>query len=117
MEFRIHREGMENIAELTGDYLQIRSVEDAVDLLGNASYSGASMVILHAVQLDPAFFALRTGLAGEILQKFSNYHMKLAIVGDYKHSESKSLRDFMYESNRLGHILFVESLAEALERI
>jgi len=29
------------------------------------------------------FFDLSTGLAGEILQKFVNYHVKIAIVGDF----------------------------------
>ena len=35
-----------------------------------------------ATRFDGAFFNLRTGLAGEIMQKFVNYHLRLVIIGD-----------------------------------
>ena len=37
-------------------------------------------LILDEQQLSPAFFDLRTGLAGEVLQKFTSYRARLAIV-------------------------------------
>lgn len=55
-------------------------------------------------------------MAGEILQKFSTYNHKLAIVGDFSGIESKSLRDFIRESNRTGRILFVDNREDALNR-
>jgi len=63
------------------------------------------------------FFDLKTGLAGEILQKFSNYRVKLAIVGDFEEVKSKSLRDFIRESNRGRTVNFVNSVEEAVERL
>ncbi|WQD36273.1 DUF4180 domain-containing protein [Sphingobacterium spiritivorum] len=60
------------------------------------------------------FFDLRTGIADEILQKFSNYRVQLAIVGEYSKYNSKSLTDFIYESNKGRHINFVNSMEEAL---
>jgi hypothetical protein len=56
-------------------------------------------------------------MAGEILQKFSNYRMRLAIVGDFSEYKSKSLRDFIRESNRTGTINFVGTIDEALLRL
>jgi hypothetical protein len=53
-------------------------------------------------------------MAGEILQKFSNYRIKLAIVGDFSKYTKKSIRDFIRESNNTGHINFVGTLDEAL---
>ena len=41
--------------------------------------------------------------------------MKLAIAGDFSKYESKSLRDFIYESNKGGQVVFVESVAKAKE--
>ncbi len=64
--------------------------------------------------LSPEFFQLSTGLAGEILQKFTNYHAILAIVGDFSQEQSKPLRDFIYESNKGSHIFFVETEDEAI---
>lgn len=63
------------------------------------------------------FFILSTGLAGDILQKFVNYRMKLAIYGDYSHYTSKPLHDFLYESNQGKQIFFVNSREEAIERL
>ncbi|HUX96186.1 MAG TPA: DUF4180 domain-containing protein [Bacteroidales bacterium] len=55
--------------------------------------------------------------AGEISQKFSNYRMKLAIIGDFSETGSKSLNDFIRESNRGGTICFVKSLEEGLSML
>ena len=105
------------LAELTGKDTLLNSTDDFIDLLGNASYQGATGIIVHENQLSPEFFDLSTRIAGEILQKFSNYRMKLAIVGDFGKYSSKSLRDFIYESNKTGHILFVSTREEATQRI
>lgn len=97
------------LAELTDETVVIRTVQDAVDLLGNCRYQGADGIILHQHQLAPDFFDLKTGLAGEILQKFSNYGMAVAIAGDFSAFDSNSLRDFIYESNKGRQVNFVAS--------
>ena len=62
-------------------------------------------------------FDLKTGLAGEILQKYTNYSVKVAIVGDFSVYESKSLKDFIYECNHGKQIFFVENIDDALDRL
>lgn len=59
-------------------------------------------------------FSLKTRLAGNILQKFSNYRVHLAIIGDYSEIKSKSLKDFIYESNKSKRVLFVCDIQSAL---
>ena len=39
-------------------------------------------MIIHEKNITPEFFDLKNRMAGEILQKFSNYRIRLAIVGD-----------------------------------
>lgn len=117
MQFIFHQNNGMRIAELSGTGQLIRSVDDAVDLLGNADYNGAKRIIVHQSQLHPDFFELRTRLAGEILQKFSNYRMQLAVVGAFGAVSSKSLRDFIYESNKQGRIFFLASVDEAIEKL
>ncbi len=90
---------------------------DFLDLLGNASYQGASGVVISERDIAPEFFDLRTGIAGEILQKFSNYQMKLAIVGEFGKFNSKALNAFIIECNRGNHVFFVGTNEEALERL
>ncbi|HYG15594.1 MAG TPA: DUF4180 domain-containing protein [Bacteroidia bacterium] len=104
------------VAEITGSGIIINTLSDALDIIGNAGYQGAGRVIIYEENITPDFFDLKTGLAGEILQKFSTYTMQLAIVGDFSKYTSKALKDFIYESNKTGGINFVASREEALLR-
>jgi hypothetical protein len=87
--------------------------QDALDVIG-AAFSRAEVVALPIDRLDDRFFALRTGLAAEIMQKFVNYRLRLAIVGDISAhvAASTALRDLMTESNRGRHVWFVADLDE-----
>lgn len=64
-----------------------------------------------------SFSSSGTQLAGEILQKCSNYRIKLAIYGDYSGYTSKPLHDFIYESNLGNDFFFVSAREEALEQL
>ena len=87
----------------------ISRTDDAMDLIGNASYSGVALVALPVERLDPEFFRLSSLLAGDILQKFVNYRVRLAIIGDITAhvAASDALRDFVWESNRGTHVWFL----------
>lgn len=103
------------IAEIVSADVIIKSAEDGLDLLGNIYYQGFDKMIVHEKNLTPDFFDLKNGLAGEILQKFSNYRVRLALVGDFSRYTDKNIKDFIYESNNAGHINFVPSVEQALK--
>lgn len=105
------------IAEVRADNIIISNSGDATDLIGNLYFQGFEKVILHELNIDPAFFDLKSGIAGDILQKFTNYRMKLAIVGDFSKFNSKSLKDFIFESNKQKQINFVANTEEALQAL
>jgi hypothetical protein len=105
------------IAEVADDRFQIASVQDAVDLLGDLYFNNCSRIILKESNMHPDFFRLQTGLAGEVLQKFSNYKCMLSIIGDFSKYHSKSLQDFIRESNKGNRTFFVGSLEEAFEKL
>lgn len=89
----------------------LNKASDFLDVLANA---GAPTLVLSKEDFAPEFFDLKTGLAGEILQKVSNYRKRLVIIGDFEKLEKKSLKDFIYESNRTGQVIFESSLDKAL---
>ncbi|HUM43632.1 MAG TPA: DUF4180 domain-containing protein, partial [Fervidobacterium sp.] len=62
--------------------------------------TGCERIVINKEAICEEFFDLSTRLAGEILQKFVNYNIKIAIVGDFSKYTSKSLRDFII--NRRG---------------
>lgn len=103
------------IAEIQSDKMEISNTQDALDIMMNCIYSGADNIIFHQHQILPEFFDLSTGLAGDILQKFSTYRARLAIVGNFENVASESLKAFIAESNRGGRIRFVATLEDAKE--
>jgi hypothetical protein len=105
------------IAEIISEDILIQTNEDGLELLGNIYYQDFDRLILHSKNITPAFFDLKNGMAGEILQKFSNYRVRLSIVGDFSNYASQSIKDFMHESNKAGRINFVGSLDEALNKL
>jgi hypothetical protein len=58
--------------------LRFRDSGDIAALLHAGMEAGG--LLLDGTQLDERFFDLRTGLAGELFQKFTNYRVRLAIV-------------------------------------
>ena len=105
------------ISEVLSEEILIRNAADALDLLGNVYYQGFDCMILHKKNIIPEFFDLKNGMAGEILQKFSNYRVRLAIVGDFTPLIGESIRDFMLESNKGRQITFANTTEEALRRL
>lgn len=97
----------------------LRTGRDATDLIGETRSAGASTVVVPLERLDPAFFELRTGVAGEFVQKFVNYGVGLVILGDTSGlaARSKALHDFIYESNRRGSVGFLANRQELEERL
>lgn len=114
MTIKTHGTGNGQVAEIVSDAPVITDFSSGTDLVGSVYYGGFDKAILHASGIDAAFFDLKTGLAGEVLQKFSNYRIRVAIVGDFSSTQSSSLRDFIRESNRGGQVSFVSTLEEAL---
>ena len=106
-----------NIAVLRSMGVLIQETQDALDLMAEAGYLNSHKIIIKEDQITSAFFDLKSGIAGEILQKFSTYNVQLAIIGDFSKYTSKSLRDFMLESNKYGRINFVNSYEEAKEKL
>ncbi|BCL18000.1 DUF4180 domain-containing protein [Micromonospora sagamiensis] len=91
------------------------TVRDALDLVG-AAFLGAQVVAVPASRLDDSFFSLDTGFAGEVMQKFVNYQLRLVVLGDISRhlAASSALRALVHESNRADHVWFLPDL-EALD--
>lgn len=117
MTIETHKINDTKIAEVTSGNMLIASAEDGLDVLVNLYYQDFDKIILHEKDITPLFFDLKTGMAGEILQKFSNYRVRLAIIGDYGKYGSQSMKDFILESNKTRQVNFVNTLSEALLRL
>lgn len=118
MDINIISKNSQNIAIVRTDAIIIADAQSALDLLATVQHeSGSNRIAVYKEAISEDFFNLRTGVAGEVLQKFVNYRVKLAIIGDFSRYTSKALKDFIYESNRGGSIFFMENLDEAVEKL
>lgn len=107
-----------NIAVVSSEKKIITDPQSALDLVMTVKYeTNADKIVINKKSIAEDFFILSTGLAGEILQKFINYQVKVAIWGDYSHYTSKPLQDFIYESNQGKDFFFVATEAEAIQKL
>ena len=89
-----------DIAIINSTELLITDVQSALDLIMSVKYeTGCTDIAINKETFTEDFFILSTRLAGEILQKYINYGVRLAIYGDFSKYTSKPLKDFIYESN------------------
>ncbi len=96
----------------------IKEATSAIDAIMDIIYqTNCRKIALDKKCIIEDFFQLSTGLAGEIFQKLINYHVKLAIFGDFSMYTSKALKDFIYESNKGKDFFFVTTQQEAIQKL
>lgn len=98
---------------------RISSERDTMDVIGAALGHKAQWVAIPSARLDQRFFDLSSGLAGAMLQKFVNYDLRVAIIGDISRytAQSEPLAAFVRESNRGAHVCFLASEAALREKL
>lgn len=107
-----------DIAVISSDETVITDTQTALDLAMTVKYeTGAARIVISKDLICEDFFILSRGMAGEILQKYVNYQVKIAVYGDYSHYTSKPLKDFIYESNKGKDFFFVPSKDEAIKKL
>ena len=89
----------------------IRSANDIADaLIASTDRSG---LVLDEQDLCAEFFDLRTGLAGELLQKFVNYHARLAIVLADPGAHGERFSELVHEHKTHPAVRFFGSAEDA----
>jgi hypothetical protein len=108
----------DSLLYIESEDILISDSQAALDLIMTVKYEkDCSRIVLDKKAISEEFFRLSSGIAGEVLQKFINYHTKLAIIGDFSKYTSKPLHDFIYECNKGNDIFFVGNLDQAIEKL
>ena len=117
MKFIEHDLGSNVAVEVMSEEVIINAEQDALDLMANIGYLYDSRkIIMYKDNLCEEFFALSSGIAGSVMQKFSNYRVQAAIIGEFSDA-SKSLKAFIIECNRTRQVIFIPDLNAALKEI
>ncbi len=94
----------------------MRRVQDAALVLEACFSAGTDSAILYPENLTEAFFDLSSGEAGEILQKFRNYRIRVVLVcAPGRVRFSTRFMEMAGEETRGRHFGVVESRAAAQE--
>jgi Domain of unknown function (DUF4180) len=101
----------QNIILATDAGIFIDSFQTIYDAVGKCY--GAEGLILTEDNVSPEFFNLRTGLAGELFQKLTNYHVKLALVLQNTAAYGERFSELVLEHRTHNMIRFFKSVAEA----
>jgi len=118
MKVKINEKENSKVAVIESSDILINEPQDALDLMATITHlHDCNKIVISESSITKSFFDLKTGIAGEILQKFSNYQTKLAIVGDFSNYNSKSLKDFIFESNKGSQVFFLSDEEEAIDRL
>ena len=114
---KLRVEGKTPYCETLGEAGSIATMDDLMDLLGHCGSHKTRRLLIHPENLPADFFDLKTRLAGEMLQKFSTYRMKVAIRLDERAFKNPRFREMAGEANRFGDIGYFRNQQEAEEWI
>lgn len=99
---------------LPGDRL-LSSEQDALELVGACGEAQSNRLLLSDGCLSPAFFNLRSGLAGEVLLKLSNYRIHAAAVVPSDLVNTGRFGEFVCETNRGSQFRVYPTREEAVD--
>ena len=108
----IEFEGQKYI-ECPPDASVIRTEQDILDIIALAGEHDTQLVMFHQDNFTPDFFDLKTGLAGAVFQKCTNYSIKAVTVVDFDSIQSERFKELMSECNKGSQFHFYNDRSTA----
>jgi PadR family transcriptional regulator, regulatory protein AphA len=115
MGYRVVEKNDKRYVEYASAETPLRSEQDALELVAACFENDAYLLMLHEEMLTDDFFNLRTGIAGQVLQKFSNYHVKVAVILRSEQRIKGKFKELLAESNKGNAFKAFNSLSDAEE--
>lgn len=91
----------------------ISTEQDALDLIALCMEHNTALLLLHEEALSEDFFKLKTRVAGNMLQKFTNYRVKTATVISSQRANTGKFKELVQESNKGNQFAVFTSIADA----
>jgi PadR family transcriptional regulator AphA len=113
MNYRVVEKTHGNYIECISAETPLCTEQDALDLIAVCTENDTNLLVLHVTALSEDFFKLRTGVAGNMLQKFINYHVKTAVLITNDLIIMGKFKEMLAESNQRNDFRVFNSLTEA----
>lgn len=114
MDYRVNQYELGKYVEVISVAAPLGSEQDAVDLVALCKEHDTTLLLLQSGVLADAFFKLGTGTAGQMIQKWINYHVKTAAVAPQALIQQGRFREMALESNKSTHFGIFASREEAV---
>ncbi|HWP98808.1 MAG TPA: DUF4180 domain-containing protein [Syntrophomonadaceae bacterium] len=115
MDYRVKETGNKRYIECIEGNECLKNEQDALELVVICHQNDAGLLILHEENIAQDFFELKTGVAGNILQKFINYSIKVAAVLEPERVKEGRFREMVIEANQGSHFRVFHNYMEAEE--
>lgn len=113
MNYKLVENETKPYIELLTNDTPLSTEQDAVDLIGLCKEHDVELLLVHGEALAGEFFSLRTGVAGRMIQKFTNYHVKTAVIIPDPSLNRGRFKEMVGESNRSNHFGVFETREDA----
>lgn len=113
MNYKVIEKNSKKYIECISMEIPLSAERDALDLISLCIENNTGSLIIHEEALSEDFFNLRTGLAGAILQKFMNYHIKAAVIIVSEEKISGRFREMVIETNKGNDFRVYKNFDEA----
>lgn len=113
MNYKVIEKGTAKYIEVISAQSPLSSEQDAVDLIALCKENDLDLLLLHSQALSEDFFKLRTGVAGQMIQKWITYHLKTAAVIPNELVNQGRFKEMALETNKSNHFRIFETRDEA----
>ncbi|OJU12412.1 MAG: hypothetical protein BGN88_04105 [Clostridiales bacterium 43-6] len=108
MNYIVNEQNNQKYLELFSAQAPIATEQDAVDIAALCWENNTERIIIQEQALSEDFFRLKTGVAGGILQKLTNYHIKTAFLISPEKVNTGKFKDMAAESSRSNQFRIFE---------
>ncbi|MCI1622612.1 MAG: DUF4180 domain-containing protein [Clostridium beijerinckii] len=99
--------------EFASEVWKLSSEQDVVDCISICMENDVYTIMFHSNVLSEDFFNLKTRIAGMALQKFINYHVKVAVIIENEEKLNDRFKEMIMESNKGNNFRTFKDIAEA----
>ena len=113
MNYQIREIGSKKYIEVVSTAEPVSSENDALDMIALCWEHEANALMINYETLSENFFNLKTKVAGNIIQKFVNYNIKVAAIVPQETIQKGRFKEMALETNKGNHFRLYESKEEA----
>ena len=108
MNYQILKTNTKKYIELISTANPLSTENDALDLVALCGEIDSNLLMLHYTASSEDFFKLKTRVAGDIIQKLTNYNIKAVAVIPKEIIQKGRFREMAIETNKGNHFRFMK---------